>query len=181
MFYEQISVYTKKHLLEHLKSYLDAEAALYSDRLPLVLPVAIDLSSLVGGVIATARDTLPQYTIDCNTKAYGEEIEDLQTYLYSGAITFLVGGQNADIADHLAHRHAAALEKWVRDHVHMHQHDDDDGFTILGFAWVATQFTGAVQVETQENTSNSQNDFWVCAGAMEVQWVTSESGPGDHA
>lgn len=174
MFYEQIGEYTRGHLSTHLPAYLTAQQALYTDKLPLIFPKHIDVASIVGGIVQVARETLPQYAIDIVNKQLGTGFEDLYTYDYPGQITALVGGGSAHEVDVLIKRHAAMIEKFSKEHEFLHQHSDSDGFTLLGWRWDATMFSGAMQLERADSPVG---ELWAAAAQLDFTWVTSEAGP----
>jgi hypothetical protein len=176
MYYEQLRVWTRDHLVHHLKPILEAEEDLNGDSVALVMPKYIDLASVLGGVVAVARNTLPQYAIDCNSKITDFSAENLNTYAYSGSISLIVGATDAAAADKLASRHSAAVEKYVMTHRFGHQTQHPHGFWIIGFAWVNTDFSGAIKLEDENQTQ----EFWVSAADVQVQWQTSEDSAMEH-
>jgi hypothetical protein len=177
MFFEQIGDYTRSHLRSHIRAYLLEQQTLHDDKIPLVMPKSIDLSSMVGGTIQVARDTLPQYAINVLSKSPSQIPEDYFAYNYPGQIMVLVGGRSAKDVDLLAMRHAAAIEKFAKEHPHLHQYSDADGFTLLHWIWNRTTFSGAMNLEGE---TDSDGEFWVNGAQIDFTWTTSEMGSDDQ-
>lgn len=176
MFFEQIGEYTRAHLQTHIAEYLSEQQSLFDDKLPLVLPKTIDVSSLIGGVMQVARDTLPQYAINIVNKRPSTRLENLYLYEYPGELMLMVGGNSASDVDRLAWRHATALEKFIKEHQTFHQHSDTDGFLLMDWVWISTTIMGAMQLEKEDSPVG---ELWVNAAQLDVIWTTSEMGTMD--
>jgi hypothetical protein len=177
MYFSQISSHTKEHLLSHMAELLANEQSKYGDTIRLVMPKVVDLSSMIGGIMAIATDTLPQYSLDCNSKVESEMGEyNLNTYDYSGQISFLVNGGDPNSCQEIARRHAAALEQFCKAHQFFHQYTSDAGFKIIGFECNAVELQGPMELITE-----SKGNIWVAGGVLDLTWVVSETGYFDHA
>lgn len=128
--------------------------------------------------MAIARQTLPQYAIDCNSKEpILEGGDNLYDQLYEGQITWLVSANDANSAEELARRHATVLETFCKSHYLLHQYSGDE-FQVTGFEWYDCELTGAMNL----NGENSPDgELWVAGGTMSLAWRVSENGPGQHA
>jgi hypothetical protein len=176
MFYEQLRILTRDHLVSHLKPLLEQQEDMNDDPIALVMPKYIDLSSILGGVVAVARNSLPQYAIDCGEKVTDLGADDLNTFIYSGSIALIVGATDAAAADKLCSRHAAAVEKFSMTHRFFHQVEHPHGFNVIGFAWVNTDFSGAIKLDEESQAQ----DLWVSAADVRVQWQTVEDAAMEH-
>lgn len=171
MYQEEIASTTADHLRTHIKDYLNAVSAKHSDKLSLVVPRSIDSASIVGGMISELPTKLPAYAIDCLNKSFAGTDENLFIYQYQGQINGMVAAASQDHVDKLTKRHSAAVEWFIREHLGLHALSGD-GFTLLEFDYVETDFSGAELVD-----ESADRELWLGAFSINVFWFTSEDGP----
>jgi len=173
MFQEKIAKITADHLRTHIAAYLDEVNSQFEDNdiVKLVVPKKIEVAGQVGGVVNELPENLPHYAVDCLTKSFGGVREDLWTYSYDGHFAGMVSATNQSAVDKLTKRHAAAIEKFVRQHFHLHAYTDDD-FTLLQMVFLASDFSGAEPVGEVNG-----RELWLGAFRLDVTWGTSEDGP----
>lgn len=168
MYERQLAIITKEHLMTHLATYLELFGGV-------AMPKRVEISSVIGGVIKPA--TLPIYALDCLTKQLSETNEDLNTFIYSGQITGLVGGRTPEIVDDQIKDHKAACEHFVTEHLSIATPSPDlENFLILAFAFASSDTTGALQVDVDPKTP-----FWVAGFDIQISWLVSEKAARQHA
>jgi hypothetical protein len=170
MYEKPIAALTKEHLLVHLRDYMDEVERL--DKLQLILPKTVEISSVVGGIMDSKH--LPAYAIDCQVKQVSQVNEDLWEYIYTGQITGMVGGRSAKDVDDLIKGHKTACELFVQRH-NKAIWDVDSAFTIMGFEFTDSDFSGAIQL-----TKDPKSPFWVAAFQLNIAWNVSEEPPMQH-
>jgi len=177
MYQEKIAQITEDHLRTHIAALLaDANAQFPDDDVAtLVVPKTITSASRVGGVAQDLPKLLPMYAVDCMSKSFGGEVEDLWLYAYDGHIAGMVSAQSQETVDQLCKRHASAVERFVRNHQFLHLASNDE-FTIREFFFVASDFSGAEEFGQRDN----KKPLWLGAFRIDVRWVTSEDGANDH-
>ena len=165
MFFNEITSLTADHLLSHMTAY----CALYNINPPL----KIETAGLIGGVMT--ENDLPVYALDCSTKELTDAGIDLNTWMYSGQITGLVGGASASDVNDLVRKHEALCEKFVREHAYF-TNTDKSKFTMKAFAYTEVEFTGAANTETAEGAP----PYWVAAFRVGLNWLVSEDVSIQH-
>lgn len=175
MFYESIASETANHLREHIKAYLDEISASFvgSEKLTLRVP-DISSATLVGGIMQAPIEQLPALGVDCVEKQQIDSNESLCYYQYTGAIAGLISGSSSSDVDKLAKRHAAAVEKFVRNHQFLHLLSTLD-YTMREFLYVNTNFSGAIELDLED-----EKPLWVDGFTMNVIWVVSEDNYRQH-
>ena len=176
MFFEQIGEYTRAHLMTHLQAELAAEEDRHDDNIKLIMPKTMDVASMVGGVMQVARETLPQVAINILNKQSSPTAEDVYAYAYPGQMIVMVGGRDSDTVDKLGFRYASVFERLIKKHPHLHQESQDE-FTLIGWVWNGTTFSGAMQLEREDSPVG---ELWTQAVGLTVSWITSEFGPSDQ-
>jgi hypothetical protein len=175
MFQEAIAKQTAEYLRGHLEEYLQTVASRFTgtDRLTLKVP-DIKSSTLVGGAMQADIKDLPAIGVDCLDKQEIPSGESLCYYQYDGAIAGLISASSAGDVDRLAKRHASAIELFVREHQFLHQFSTPD-FSMREFIYVNTTFSGAIQLELEE-----EKPIWVDGFTHNVLWITSEDQYRQH-
>lgn len=174
MYYEEIEQWTKAHLLSHLPTMLAAKQAKYTDGIKMEMPKFIDLSTLVGGIMNVARDSLPQYAIDCVSKELASDGDSLWDFVYQGSITVVVGDTTAARADAKCKRVAAVIEQFLN--THQFPTATLPEATILSVRWAATSFSGSLELVD----SKSKVTTWISVAEIQLAWKVSERGPSQH-
>ena len=177
MYGENVARYTADHLRTHIKDYLDEIAAEYASTNPvtLIVPKSIDVSSVVGGLIDSYDEILPQYGIDTLGKIPSQDDSALWSYEYPGQINGLIHGGSQEAVDLGIKRHERAIEQFIREHRLLHNYVDPAGdFSILEFVFATVDFSGAEDLTTNERS------IWTAGFSVNCSWFTSESGPGQH-
>lgn len=175
MFHEQIAKQTADHLRTHIEGYLDEVNAWFpDDQIQLTVPKSIDVSSVVGGLFASFNEILPQYGIDISNKVFVPEGENLWTYQYTGQINGMLHGNSEQFVSKAIARHAAAVELFIKRHSVMHELETDQ-FTIVEMVWVDMIFSGAEDLGEVEGQQT-----WLAGFSIDLGWITSEQGPGQH-
>lgn len=181
MYQEEAADLTAGHLREHLQAYLIQVSRIYADQTVLAFPRTIETNNLVGGVYNTSTDKMPAYAIDLISKQFdGQSNEGLWLYNYEGHIAGVVSGNDEAQVNKMVKRHEQATEMFVKDHVHLHQMSHvlpGNDFTIMGLGFVGAAFSGAEQVDE----TNEDNQIWIAGFRIDLLWILSETGPGDHA
>jgi hypothetical protein len=172
MYEKPIAQVTKEHLVSHLPAYLDEVERL--DKLKLVMPKTVEISSIVGGIMDHKH--LPAYALDCQTKELSTTNEDLWTYIYVGQLTGMVSGKSALEVDDLIKGHKSACELFCVRHHEAVFTTVDTAFTIMGFEFSQSDFSGAIDV-----TRNPKAPIWVAAFQIGIAWQVSEEPPMQHA
>lgn len=178
MFHEDIAQITADHLREHIAVLLDGINARYPEATNLVVPKSVEVTSVVGGLFTQYDKILPQYGIDILTKELAPTSESVYTYLYSGQINGMVHGRSQDAVDKMTHRHGAAVEQFVREHLTLHQVPEPFStkeFTILEFDFAGIEWSGAEDLGEVEGVQ-----IWLGAFSLNTLWLVSEEGPGQH-
>lgn len=175
MFQEDIADWTATHLRTHIEAYLDEVNGRFSIPATLVLPKSIESTSVVGGLISSYNEILPQYGIDCADKEFSEAIGDLYTYQYTGQINGMLHGTSRQAVDTAIKRHGAAVELFIKRHQFLHEYVTDD-FSFLELAMGTVSFSGAEDLGVVDG-----RQLWLAAFSIDVAWFTSEAGPGQHA
>lgn len=177
MYFEEIEQWTRGELSSHLMTMLATEQAIHPDNIPLLFPVAIDTSSVVGGNIGLTKETLPQYTIACQQKEIVESGgEDLFVFDYLGQITIFVGSTRGSFADAAIRRHAKVVERWIGDH--LNPQEVRDLFTIYEMRYSSTVFSGSMPMESENiNAQTDDPDVWIAGAEVNLAWRLIESGP----
>lgn len=175
MFGERIAQETANHLRSHISAYLAEVNDQFTAEVTLVVPKSIEVASVVGGMFTEYDSILPQYGIDVLNKVFLPEGLNLFTYQYEGQINGLVHGNSQAAVDHAIKRHAAAVELFLKRHEVLHELNTDN-FSIVGMYFQTVQFSGAEDLGEVEGTQT-----WVAAFSLDLVWVTSENGPGQHA
>jgi hypothetical protein len=152
------------------------------DPVDLPLPKSFEIASFVGGVAGLAgRNDFPALSIDAFTKTLSQTDENLYTYLYSGQITWMVGGDNAKVIEQVAKGYGAALEMYIRDHTYHPYAAAFNAaalpFSFVDFTFLRAEFFGAANVELDQKGSRK---LWVDGGRIDMAWNISENGPGQH-
>lgn len=175
MFEEQIGKWTADHLRTHIEDYLAEVNASASTPITLVVPKAIEVASVVGGLFTEYDNILPQYGIDILGKSFAGMSENLFIYQYDGQINAMVHAGSREAVDMLVKRHAAAIELFIRRHevVHLYQTND---FSMLDMSFSAKDFSGA-----EELSEVAGRPLWVAGISINLTWLTSEDGPSQHA
>lgn len=177
MFQEEVADLTAKHLRTHIEAYLQEVSDVYSDKIKLQMPKAIETANLVGGVYNTTRNKMPAYAVDIIEKAdAGQTTEGLWLRNYTGHIAGIVSAESESNANALVKRHEQAVELFVNRHQFMHQMASVLGqdFTIIELLFVGAGFSGAEQVE------EGNREGWIAGFRIELIWVVSEPGPDQH-
>jgi hypothetical protein len=180
MFQEEIANITAAHLRGHIGGYLDVLAARYGDSVALVVPKAIETDNLVGGVYNSSVGDMPAYAVDIIDKIFaGENPDGLWIYNYSGHIAGIVEAQGEVGANRLVKRHEQAVEQFVRDHLFMHLEDsqlsDPNDFNIHELGFTGAAFSGAEMIGKEND-----REHWIAGFRVDLLWIVSESGPGQH-
>lgn len=178
MYQEEIANLTADHLRTHLTAYLAEVQARYNDAVKMQFPKSIQTDNLVGGVYNAAVGNMPAYAIDVITKAFaGENINSLWLYNYEGHIAGIVSAQGEVAANKLAKRHEQVVETFVKQHEFMHQTQSALGndFRLQGLGFAGAGFSGAEMID-EENDRQT----WIAGFRVDLLWVVSENGPGQH-
>lgn len=179
MFQEDLAKITADHLRTHVAGYLASVAARYSDVVPLVNPTEIIVASAVGGMIQEFDQILPKYAVDVFGKQFAESGEDLFTWQYSGQISGLISANSQDSADKLVKRHAASVEAFIMDHLHLHQTSSSpwvDNFYIVSFGFSNSDYSGAEFAGTVND-----REIWIAGFSYDCIWLVSEHDSTQHA
>lgn len=177
MYFSEIVRYTREHYLEHLPSLIADCKAQYSDNIPVIAPVTLDIASAVGGVIKLARSTLPQYAIDCSNKEpLDTDPDNLYLYGYTGQFQFLCSASNPDTAEEVARRHAWMFEKFCKEHANLHIYSFTGG-TIQELNCFGTDLVGSMNLNPE---GSPDGELWVAGGSMDISWKVSENGYYQH-
>jgi hypothetical protein len=172
MYEKPIAQLTREHLVSHLPAYLAEVERL--DQLKLVMPKTVEISSIVGGIMDHKH--LPAYALDVQTKEFSTTTENLWTYIYVGQITGMVSGKSALEVDDLVKGHKSAVELFCVRHKDAVFTTADSAFTIIGFEFSQSDFSGAI-----DQTKNPKTPFWVAAFQIGIAWLVSEEAPMQHA
>ena len=178
MYHEEVEKWTRDELLSHLKTMLLDEQANHADTLLLAMPKSVDTSSVIGGVMRAARDTLPQYAIDVTSKVATQTPGiDENTFTYYGAITILVGADRAPVVDALIKRHATVIQRWINGHLHPFPNGDEvnTNYWIMEMLFSQAIFSGAMPMEN--SNQDSSPSYWVAGVEIGLQWTLAESAP----
>lgn len=182
MYYEEVEQWTKGELSSHLSEMLATEQAIHPDGFPLTFPVAIDTSSVLGGIVKIARENLPQYAIDCQGKELvGVGGEDQNLFDYSGQVTIFVGADRPEKVEAICKRHAKVVERWV--HEHLNPQEVSPLFTIYEMRYSSTIFSGSMPLDSENVAAETDEpQTWVAGAEVNIAWRLIESGPGNvHA
>ena len=182
MYYRLVASITRDHIREHLQDYLDVAEVDLDTNTKLTLPKSFDVASFVGGVVGiTGKGDFPAMAIDAHSKAASPTTEDLYTQRYDGQITWMVGGDNPKVVEQQAKGYGAALEMFITDHRYKPFVDSFDEsalpFSFVEFGFIRSEFFGAASVEVEQR---GQKRLWVDGGRLEIAWITSERGQGQH-
>ena len=178
MYYEEIEKWTRSTLISHLPLLLAEEMDSHPDSLVLTMPVSFDMSSVIGGVTRVARDTLPQYAVECATKRLDATGEDIPTYIYTGTLTLMIGDVSPARVDAITKRHATCVEKWINSHLNPFPIGDDveTNYWIQEMSFAYSAFSGAMPME--QSASNQQDvEFWVSGVELGLLWRVAEVAP----
>jgi len=167
---------------EHMEAYLATAGADLDSTLKLPVPKTFDVASFVGGVVGlSGKSDFPALSIDAYNKVSSTTDENLYTFRYDGQITGMVGGENAKVVEQQAKAYGAAVEMFIRDHAYSPYGAAYDAsvlpFQIIEFAFLRSEFFGAANVEVE---ARGQRKLWVDGFRIEVAWLTSEEGAGQH-
>lgn len=181
MFFEPVAELTRDHCREHLTAYLAEISAQYSDKVTLQQPKAFDVSNIVGGRVGiSGRESLPSLSVGASSKQVTDMGGDLYTYLYFGQFLGMVAGKNALEVERTCERYGAAIELYVMRHrfkpIPTGTNEALLPFMIQELFFRQTTFFGASNI-----TDNDKKiDYWVDGFKVDVGWVVSEAGPGQH-
>lgn len=177
MFHEDIGNTTAEHLRTHIEDYLDLINSRYTDKATLVVPKSIDVTSVVGGLFTEYNSILPQYGIDILNKEQSPDADNLWTYIYTGQINGMVHGTSDEAVDKMVHRHGAAAEYFVRQHLTLHETPGltSKDYTIIQFLFSNIEWSGAEDVGEVDGRQT-----WLGAFSLNCLWEVSEEGPDQH-
>jgi hypothetical protein len=179
MYQEEIADLTAEHLRSHMQEYLDAVKAIYADKIEMTFPKAIETANLVGGVYNATQKAMPAYAVDIIDKVFTEHSDNLWLYQYNGHIAGVISASNEDSANKIVKRHEQATEMFVKRHDHFHQtaaKKVGNDFLIVGLGFTGAAFSGAEKIDEAEN-----RETWIAGFRIDLVWIVSEDGPGDHA
>ena len=179
MYQEEIADLTAEHLRSHMQAYLDEVKAIYQDAVELTFPKAIETANLVGGVYNATQKAMPAYAVDIIDKVFTEHADDLWLYQYNGHIAGVISASSEDTANKIVKRHEQATEMFVKRHDHFHQMAAQlpgNNFMIVGLGFVGSAFSGAEKIDESQN-----RETWIAGFRIDLAWIVSEDGPGDHA
>lgn len=175
MYDEFISKYTADHLRTHINAYLSTVNNSLPTQIKLATPKSIESASVVGGLFTTFDEILPQYGIDIMGKTFIPEGRDLYTFEYLGQINGLVHAGSQQEVDKQVKRHSAAVELFVRNHQFLHQYVETNYFQLLEFTFLTVEWSGGEELPEVDGRSQ-----WMAGFSMNVAWLLSEEGPGQH-
>jgi len=184
MFQEEIANLTADHLRSHLEAYLTAVQTLHADQIKLQIPKSIETANLVGGVYNTTTTKMPAYAVDVLDKAFTPNSEDLWLYTYDGHIAAVFSGLDEEAVNIICKRNEEATERWVRDHLNCHFGEvgspfastTQSDFKIIEMSFLGAAFSGAEELETINDRT-----IWIAGFRIDLNWILSEAGPGNHA
>lgn len=179
MYFEYIAELTRDHIRTHLGAYLSDANTGHTKKTALVMPKSFEASSYVGGLLGVTRDTLPALAVNADNKEFSGSDEDLFVYLYTGQIAGMVTSGDALDVERQAKRYAALMELFVKEHLRL-PHDDALPFRIIEFAFQRVTFFGAADIQEQ-STGKNTNSYWIDGFLLDISWLVSEMGPGQHA
>ena len=169
MFLYPIALATSEHLRQHLQAYLAEFSTLYG--IGLFLPTKIMVSSELGGV--EGENALPVYAVDAYTKTFSEQDEyDLNTWVYQGQITGLLGATTPDEVNKLVKGHSAACEKFAKEHKNISI--SGAGYNVMEMTYTIVETSGGQQVD------NDGTEYWLAAFKVDLFWNVSEDGNYQH-
>ena len=168
--------------MQHLAALLDQESDNIDGKVRLQMPKHFDVASFVGGVVGlSGRNDFPACSIDAYSKQLAGDDQSLWLYRYDGHITWMVGGDNADVVEQQAKGYGAALERFITTHANFPYAANYNAsalpFMFNTFAFLRTEFMGASKVEVEQRGTRQ---LWVDGGRIELFWEISENGPGQH-
>jgi len=183
MYQEEIADLTAAHLRSHIKAYIDAVGLIYPDTIKMQYPKSVETANLVGGVYNAKPNEMPAIAIDIISVEFAANTtEGLWLYNYDGHIAEVISGGSEDTVNRIIKRHQQACETFVNDHLHFHQVEDQltsplgQPFTIMEFGFSGSAFSGAEEVTEKQNRKT-----WIAGYRIDVNWLVSQQGPGDHA
>lgn len=172
MYEKQIAQVTREHLVSHLPELLAEVERL--DQLKLIMPKAVEISSIVGGIMDHKQ--MPAYALDVQTKELSAVNDNLWEYNYVGQITGMVSGKTSIEVDDLVKGHKSAVELFCVRHHEAVFTTADPHFTIMGFEFSQSDFSGAI-----DRTTDPRKPFWIAAFQIGIAWLVSEEPPMQHA
>jgi|SRR6185503_15586574 len=186
MFQEEVADLTAEHLRTHIEALLAEIQTRHGDSVRLLLPKSIETQNLVGGVYNTTFKNMPAYAVDVIEKSFaGESADSLWLYRYDGHIAGVMGGNDEENVNKSCKRHEAAVEQFVRNHLNFH-HDPElktqinSDFDVIGFEFLGAAYSGAEEI-SGEVAQGEGNKLWIAGFRIDLAWVVSEQGPGNHA
>lgn len=176
MYYDELAIITRDHLQTHIGAYLETIETAYSDNIKLVIPKAIEVHNLVGGVYSVNVDQLPAYAIDVMRREFVSSADNDYLYQYIGHIGIIVKSGSEASANKTCKRHLKAVEKFVKEHQYLHETDVvTDECYIHEFGFAGSALSGAAKVDDEHN-----RESWVAGARVDVVWVTRETGWFQH-
>lgn len=176
MFHEQIAIVTRDHARAHLKDYLDRINAQFDEKVNLPLPKTFDTASLVGGRAGVERNTTPALALDCYDKQAATDTMGLWDYAYLGRFLGVIAANSADTAEKVTKRYAAAIELYIKEHLHLPHATAP--FQVIEFQFDHGTFFGAAMVPDPNNPSSA--GYWFDGFQIDCHWLVSENGPFQH-
>jgi hypothetical protein len=184
VFHRLVGSITRDHIREHLPTYLEQASALQDMAIRLPLPKSFEVASFVGGVAGVKdRNDFPALSIDAYSKTASSTNEDFYIYRYDGQITGMVASDNPETVEQLAKGYETALEMFIRDHVYepvsASFNKASIPFKLLEFGYVRSEFFGAATVEPEQEKGRNRR-MWIDGFRIELAWLVSEDGAGQH-
>jgi hypothetical protein len=184
LYYRLVASVTRDHIKDHLAAYLAIAEDAQDKKVKLLLPKRFDVASYVGGVVGltmTDSKSFPAVAIDALTRTESPTPENLYTYRYDGQINFMVNGSNPESVELQAKGYLAAFDMFANDHEFWpldNAYDQSDlPFKFTGFGVTRSAHFGAANVPAEEGKATR---VWIDGGTLEISWLVSEAGPGQH-